>query len=80
MSPIPIMRPNPELIYERIIKERFRTPCLPRKFVDVNREFLFHANLNGKITPFLMDTVTNSHDDAKSKINRSFEVVTQDEK
>lgn len=74
------LRTDPKFFYDNFIKDDFLTKYLPRKFETISKEFLIRMNLMGKVEPPFFKIGTYVYNDPKLKVNRQFDVVTQDKK
>lgn len=72
------LRKDPKFYYENFIQEDFVKNYIPHKFESISREFLVRMNLKGKIKPPFFLIGSYSYDDPVARINRQFDVVTQD--
>ena len=72
------LRREPAFFFENFVKDDFINQFIPHKFEDISKEFLFRMNLQGKITPVFFDIGECYYDNQKEKINRQFDVVTED--
>ena len=79
-TPYQEFRKNPNFFFENFIKEDFYKEYIPKKFEMISMEYIIKANINFLIKPIVLKVGTYSYNDAKNKINREFDVVTQDEK
>lgn len=64
--------------YDEFIKEDLLSRYLPLKFENISKEFLIRANQKHKISPLFYDIGTYFFNDSKLKINRQFDLVTED--
>ena len=71
-------RRDPEFFYINFIKDDFINDYIPHKFEDISKEFLIRMNILGKIQPVFFDIGECYYDNQKEKINRQFDVVTED--
>lgn len=72
------LRREPAFFFENFVKDDFINQYIPHKFEDISKEFLLRMNLQGKITPVFFDIGECYYDNQKEKINRQFDVVTED--
>ena len=72
------LRRNPDFFFNNFIKDDFVNQYIPHKFEDISKEFLLRMNNQGKITPVFFDIGECYYDNQKDKINRQFDVVTED--
>lgn len=63
---------------KEFVENKFRERYLPLKFERVTREYLIRANQKGIISPPIYQVGTYFFDDARKRVNRQFDVVTQD--
>ena len=77
-SPYQEFRSNPKFFYDNFIKDDLFKTYLPKKFEDVSKEYLIKSNLEYKINPIILKIGTYFYNDAKSKTNREFDIVTLD--
>lgn len=64
--------------YDEFVKEDLLSKYLPLKFENISKEFLIRANQKHKISPLFYDIGTYFFNDSKLKINRQFDLVTED--
>lgn len=64
--------------YDEFVKEDLLSKYLPLKFENISKEFLIRANQKHKISPLFYDIGTYFFNDSKLKINRRFDLVTED--
>ena len=72
------LRRDPEFYFNNFIKEDFVSQYIPHKFEDISKEFLLRMNIQGRIVPAFFDIGECYYDNQKEKINRQFDVVTED--
>lgn len=76
LSRIAIM--EPEMFYDRYIREDFETQYVPRMFESICKQYLIRCNKSGKIAePFEM-IGKYYYDDSIHKKNGEFDIVTKD--
>mgnify|MGYP002516004392 FL=1 len=66
------------LFYHEMIEPDFEKYYLPKAFERVSRDFLIRKNKAGDIKPPFFRIGTYTFNDAKAKMNRQFDVVTED--
>ena len=64
--------------YDEFVKEDLLNKYLPLKFENISKEFLIRANQKHKISPLFYDIGTYFFNDSKLKINRQFDLITED--
>lgn len=64
--------------YDEFVKEDLLSKYLSLKFENISKEFLIRANQKHKISPLFYDIGTYFFNDSKLKINRQFDLVTED--
>jgi len=76
-SRIQIMEPN--IFYEKFIKEDFENNYVPKNFEQITKEYLIRKNKLGLINPSFDSIGKYYYDDPKKHKNGEFDVVTHDE-
>ena len=64
--------------FQEFVENKFLERYLPLKFEKVTREYLIRANQKGLLSPPIYNIGTYFFDDARNRVNRQFDVVTQD--
>ena len=71
---------EPELFYERYIKEDFETAYVPRAFETICKQYLIHLNRQGLLEEPFEKIGKYYYDDPVQKRNGEFDIVTKDAK
>lgn len=69
---------NPDIFYERYIKEDFETQYVPRAFETICKQYLIRQNIQGLMEVPFEKIGKYYYDDAIHKKNGEFDIVTQD--
>lgn len=72
------LRRDPEFYYNNFVKDNFTSFYIPHKFEEIAKEFLMRKNIEGAIKPPFYNIGEYRYDNQKEKINRQFDIVTQD--
>ena len=71
---------DPEVFYDRYIREDFETKYVPSVFEEVCRQYLIRVNRAGKLAEPFEKIGRYWYDDPKTKTNGEFDIVTEDPK
>ena len=69
---------EPELFFDRYIKQDFEEKHVPRMFEEVCRQYLIRQNRLGRLEEPFEKIGTYYYDDPKKKMNGEFDIVTLD--
>lgn len=73
------LRKEPKFYFDNFVKEDFFNQYIPSRFEDISKQFLFRMNFLGRIKPVFFNIGEYFYDNQKQKINRQFDVVTEDD-
>ena len=71
---------NPEVFYDRYIREDFETKYVPKAFEEICRQYLIRMNREGLMEEPFEKIGRYWYDDPKNKTNGEFDLVTRDAK
>ncbi len=71
---------EPELFFDRYIKQDFEEKHVPRMFEEICRQYLIRQNRRGRLEEPFEKIGTYYYDDPKKKMNGEFDIVTLDSK
>ena len=77
-SQIKIM--DPEVFYDKYIRDDFEEQYVPHRFEDICRQYLIGKNRRGEMTPVFHNIGKYYYDDPVGRRNGEFDIVTEDEK
>jgi hypothetical protein len=70
---------DPEVFYDKYIKDDFEDFHVPLKFEEICRQYLIRQNRLGRIEPVIEKIGKYYYDNPKERTNGEFDVVTLDE-
>ena len=71
---------DPEIFYDRYIREDFETKYVPAAFEEVCRQYLIRRNREGKLAEPFEKIGRYWYDNPETKTNGEFDLVTEDPK
>lgn len=71
---------NPDLFYDRYIREDFETKHVPHVFEEIGKQYLIRKNIAGRMEEPFYKIGKYYYDDPVLKKNGEYDIVTQDDK
>lgn len=71
---------NPEVFYDKYVREDFETKHVPHVFEEIGRQYLIRMNIAGRMEEPFYKIGKYYYDDPVLKKNGEYDIVTQDEK
>ena len=70
---------DPEMFYDRYIRDDFEEKYVPGQFEDICRQYLIRRNRRGEMLPVFFNIGKYYYDDPEGGRNGEFDIVTEDE-